>query len=147
MHICMCTCTYSVPVQIHFVVQLQSLGKVFMLTIQRFCSGCTCTMFVPLVLPVQGDRQTHSNKFYCYNVQIYYNAPIKTRFQCCNSEVTIGKLHMVRVKVTIPEASRHGFKQVRPTFLHVRKQILKRKTEKQENNRLSGNWSGEEVKN
>ena len=46
-----------VPVQIHFMVQLKCLAEVFMFTVQRSCSGGTCTMFVPLIFPVEKDKQ------------------------------------------------------------------------------------------
>lgn len=52
------------------MVQFQCLAEVFMLTIQRICFGCTCTVFVPLILPVETDRQTSNNRFYYYHVQI-----------------------------------------------------------------------------
>lgn len=63
-------CTRAVPVQIQFMVQFQCLAEVFMLTIQRRCFSCTCAVFVPLILPVETDRQTSNNRLYYYHVQI-----------------------------------------------------------------------------
>lgn len=44
-----------VPVQIDFMVELQSLAEVFMLGVQRRCLCSTCAVFHPLVFPYK-DR-------------------------------------------------------------------------------------------
>lgn len=58
-----------VPVQIHFMVELQSFAEVFMLTVQRSCLCCTCTMFEPLIFPEGTQRPTSGDDIYDHHLQ------------------------------------------------------------------------------
>lgn len=146
-----------VPAQIYFVIEFQSFAEVFMLTVQRFCFCCTRAMFVPLILPVKTRTSSVQEAAVTYNMiwrglkkEIENNStklnltPINDQLhdavnrpshqentpsqKYCSDYWSSALILLIKKLKLIPEFSCCRMKQVRPTFHHIWKQVLKSDT-------------------